>query len=69
MLRSLKIFALKALMGDLYELGFDPIGKLTKASHEQAVTTYRITKSRAYVISDPEMIKELMLDQNKCYDK
>lgn len=69
MLQSLKIFALKALMGDLYELGFDPLGKLTKASHEQAVTKYRITKSRAYVISDPEMIKELMLDQNKCYDK
>ena len=69
MFRSLKIFALKALMGDLYELGLDPLGKLTKASHDQAITKYRITNSRAYVISNPEMIKELMLDQNKCYDK
>ena len=69
MFQSMKVFALKTILGDLYELGYDTLGKLTKASHEQAITKYRIMKTRSYLISDIEMIKELLIDQNKCYDK
>jgi len=69
MFQSVKIFALKTLLGDLYGLRYETLGKLTKASHKQAVTKYRIIRTRSYLISDLEMIKELMIDQNKCFDK
>ena len=57
------------LLGDLFTIAQDPLGTFSRASIERPITRYRITRFTTYYISDLNIIKELMLDQKRCFDK
>ena len=55
--------------GDLAALAADPLGEFVGRSRQGGVVPLRIGLARGYLVSDPAVIRHVLLDNNDNYDK